>query len=192
MTGEFPVTSVDSVGDALTWLAKRLRLSLHKMCSYSGTNSSSLIGHATGTRRSTDLNLGPLLRLLSAVGYEMVAKPANDQAGLVLRRIGARDLMVVGADGGPLQITMAGLDDLPALLNTLATARDMTISGLVRSAGLTSLGLVGIAHGTSDNADVRIRNLLTVIEAAGCVLFIRPVHDNRRAARLALATARRG
>lgn len=192
MSNEFLIGSIPDVGKMLTWLAKRLRLSLNKLTELGGGTSSSLIGLATGTRKPGDLNLGPVLRVLQAVEYELAVRPKKGEKGVLLRRPGAQDLMILGLDGGQLELALDSLDEVPGLLNTLAMANDASVSGLSRRAGLPSLGLVGVANGTSDNKDVRLRNLFSYIDAAGFQVSVRPVHATRRAARMALAAAYRG
>lgn len=191
MNSHFKVSEVESIGGMLSWMAKRLRLSINALIKLGGSHNSSLMGMATGSRVRGDLGLVPILRVLSAVNYELVAIPKGGQPGLLLRRDGAEDLMVVGLGGNRIELTMQTFKDVPVLLNTLASATNMTVTGLVRASNVNSLGLVGLANGTSDHKDVRLRNLLAVIDAAGFEVCCRPVHATRREARTALAAAYR-
>jgi hypothetical protein len=191
VTNQFQIKDVPDVGPMLFWMAKKLRLSLSALTSSGGTASSSLNSFATGSKTQTDLNLRPLLRILKAVNYELVASPKGKAQGLLLRRDGAEDLLVVGSDGGRLEIVLDVMEGLPAFLNTMAAATGQTVTAMVRAANCNSLTLVGIATGRGTHSDVRIRALLKTIDIAGFDMHCRPVHATRRAARAALADARR-
>jgi len=184
--GEFPLSSVEDAAQMLHWLAKRRKLSLTALVGAAGTKHGGLVTFATGSRRSDNLNLAPLIRVVTAVGYEFAASPAKG-AGIVMTREGAEPLMVVGADGGRIDISVVSMADAAKLMHTMAAANDLTLTGLVTRAGINSTSLVGFARGNSPNQDIRINNLLQMIDAAGFRFVVRPVHKTMREARMALA-----
>lgn len=110
----------------------------------------------------------------------------------MIRPEGGIEMLVCGADGGRLDVSVGGLDDVPLLLNTMAAANGMTMTGLNKAAKLGGGSLIGVARGTTPNANVRLSGLVQIAHAARFELLIRPVHATRREARTALAAARRG
>lgn len=170
----------------LQWLAKRKKLSLTALIGASGTKHGGLVSFATGTRPTNDLNFSPLMRVITSVGYEFAAMPKKG-AGIVITREGAEPLMVMGVDGGRIDIAMGKMSDVAVLLNTMAAANDMTVTGLVVRTGINSTSLVGFAKGTGPNADIRVNNVLRLVDVAGFRVVVRPEHRTMREARMALA-----
>lgn len=184
--GEYPLTTAEDAAGMLQWLAKRKKLSLNALVGASGTKHAGLVSFATGSRPAGDLNLNPLLRVVSSVGYEFAAMPKQG-TGIVIAREGAEPLMVVGIDGGRIDIAMGKMSDVARLLNTMAAANDLTVTGLVVRTGINSTSLVSFAKGSGPNADIRVNNLLRLVAAAGFRFVTRPVHKTLREARMALA-----
>lgn len=180
------MVKVEDAAGMLQWLAKRKKLSLNALVSASGTKHTGLVSYATGSRPAGDLNLSPLLRVVTAMGYEFAAVP-KEGAGIVITREGAEPLRVVAIDGGRIDITVAKMSDVAVLLNTMAAANDATITGLVVRTGINSTSLVGFAKGTGPNADIRLNNLLRICDVAGFRVVVRPEHKTMREARMALA-----
>lgn len=191
MKSEYPIEDLNDIGDMLAWLAKRLKISIYALSSLSGSVNSSLQGFASGSKRSGDLNAGPLFRVLTEAGYELVSSPLEDK-GIVLSRPGADDLMVVGLDGGRIEITWDSVADIGKLLNTMAMARGVTVTGLIKESGINSTSLVSLAMGNSTNKDVRLNGVLRVVKIAGFATRCRPVHATRAEARRAFAGLYRG
>lgn len=184
--GEYPLGTVEDAAAMLQWLAKRKKLSLTALVGASGTKHGGLVSFATGTRPAGDLNLSPLLRVVASVGYEVVARPKKG-IGIVINREGAEPLMVVGIDGGRIDIPMATMSDVARLLNTMAAANDLTITGLVVRTGINSTSLVSFAKGTGPNTDIRVNNLLRLVDVAGFRIVVRAEHKTMREARMILA-----
>ncbi len=183
---ELPIRDLDDVGAALRTMAKSLNLSPTAML---GDNGSTLIGMATGNRTNNDAAVGPLLRALARAGWELVAKPAEGD-GLIVSREGTLPLKVMGADGGPLEITVGSIPDVVQLLLTMALANDKTISRMVKDAGSQSTALVAFATGSAGHRDLRLLNLLNVVKGAQFALYARPQFRNRREARLRAEVSR--
>lgn len=193
MTGpstEIRIQSLADVSAALKAIAKRLNLSITALVATGGVETGTLIGIGTGTGKTKDMSIGPLLRVLNKVNWEMAGR-TQDPRGIVIHPEGGIEMLICGADGGRLDISVGSLDDLPPLLNTMAAANGLTMTGLNKVAKLGGGSLVGIARGTSPNADIRLSGLVQITYAAKFELLIRPVHATRRDARTALAAARR-
>lgn len=190
MTNEVVIGGIPDVTAALQLIAKRTRLSMTALINTGGVENGSLTSIGTGSVRAKDMALGPLFRVLRAVNWELAGR-SKDPRGVIIKPEGGTELLVCGADGGRPDISVAGLQDLPILLNTVAAANGMTVTGVNRIAQLTGGSLVGIARRTSPNNDVRINGLIRFVEAAQFELLIRPVHETMRQARMAFATARR-
>lgn len=184
--GEYRVVTIVDAGGMLTWLAKRKKLSVTALVGAGGAKHSGLVSFATGSRPAGDLNLSPLMRVVTSVGYEFAGMP-KEGTGIVITREGAEPLLVVGIDGGRIDISMTEMSDVARLMNTMAAANDLTLTGLVARTGISSTSLVGFARGTGPNQDIRINNLLRLVEVAGFRLVVRPVHRTMREARMALA-----
>lgn len=189
MSNEFPIRAMDDLGEMLLWMAKRLKISITALSGAGGVHNSSLSGFATGSKRSGDLNAAPLLRVLEVSSYELVTRPKKGDRGVMIKRENSHPLLVVGLDGGPIEITWNRPEEIPLLLNTLAMARDLTVTGLVKQSGINSTSLVSLAMGNSANKDVRMRGLLRVIDTADFTTICRPIHATRREARMAMAAA---
>lgn len=184
--GEYPLSSTEDARGMLQWLAKRRKLSLNALITASGTRHTGLVSFATGSRPTGDLSLGPLLRVVTSVGYEFAAVP-KEGTGIVITREGAEPLLVVGADGGRIDVSIAKLSDVSVLLNTMAAANDATITGLVVRTGINSTSLVSFAKKSGPNTDIRVNNLLRLAAVAGFRILVRPEHKTMRQARMALA-----
>jgi hypothetical protein len=188
---EFPLAKVADIGDMLQWMARRMKVSLSALVDAGGTRNGSLISFSTGSKRSNDLNVGPVLRVLKAVGYELVLRPKGGRDGVVLQAPGALPLYVVGGDTGPLEIQISELGDFAVAINTMATAKGVAVTGLMKLAGIYSTSLVSLASGRSPDKDIRFANLFKLIDGGGFEMIGRPVHATARAARMALTFAGR-
>jgi hypothetical protein len=183
------ITGVEDVGAAMRAIAKKMNISVSALVDAGGTQNGSLISIATGRNPNRDMAIGPLLRVLKAVGYELVGRTI-DEHGLVVKQEGAAEIRVTGADGGRLEVAMDTLADVPILLNTMAFANGLSMTGLVKLAGISSSSLVSMAKQSGPAGDLRLNNVLAVAATARFELIIRPVHRSAREARVALASAR--
>lgn len=183
-----PIAGMADVTHALQVIAKRLRLSITALVDTGGVTNSSLIGIGTGSSHTKDMSVGPLLRVLSAVNYELVVR-ARDARGVLIKPEGSLELRVLGPDGGPIEIAADSVKDFPLMLNTMAAANGLTISGLVKASGLGGGSLVAVARRTAgwDEPDVRLNSLVKVVHQAQFELLIRPLHRSMREARIARA-----
>jgi hypothetical protein len=188
---EVQIRGLADVGTALQLMAKRLRMSVTALVATGGTENGTLVGIGTGATKAKDMAVGPLFRVLQAVNWEMAGR-TQDPHGIVIRPEGALEMLVCGADGGRLDVSVGSLDELPRLLNTMAAANGLTITALNKAAKLGGGSLIGMAKGTTPQADIRLNGLVQMTYAAQFELLIRPVHATRRAARSALAATRRG
>lgn len=183
---EHPFTSLDDIGPMLNWLAKRRNLTLNGLVVHAGgATHSGLVSFATGARPVTDLLLGPLLKVVTAVGYEVGVRPRSG-AGIKLVREGAEPLLVMGADGGPIDLSITTLDDVRVVINTIAVAKGMAVSGLIKST-VNASSLVSFATGRNPRAEIQAKNVLALMEQAGFRASVRPVHPSAREARILLA-----
>jgi hypothetical protein len=183
---ELLIADLDDLGVALRAMAKSLGLSVTAML---GDNGSTLIGMATGNRSNQDAAVGPVLRGFNRASWELVARPKSGD-GIIVSREGTLPLKMVGADGGPIEITINELADVTRMIKTMALANDKTISGLVKAAGVNSTAIVSFATGSGGHKDVRLLNLLRITEFAEFALFARPQFRNRREARLRAEVSR--
>jgi hypothetical protein len=190
MSLELPISDMADVTVALQTIARRLRLSVTALIEAGGVSNGSLGSIATGRSRQKDLALLPLLRVLHPAGYELVGRVADPNGLLVTVERGAQ-FLVLGPDGGRLEVVVADLEGVGVLFNTMAAANHLSVTGLVKMTGVNSTSLVGVAKGTGDNGDVRLINMIRLVEMARFELLIRPVHQTRREARIALTSARR-
>lgn len=184
---EYRVEQVADLQPVLREMARRLKMSLTALVNGRGGSNGVLIGLGTGNKVPGGMALGPALRVFRAAGWKMVVKPADGQAWATVARPGALPLRVTAADGGPLEIEIRELSDLPVMFNTLALATDRTISGLCRHAGLNATALVGFATGSSEHKDVRLTSVTRLVAGAGFALFAEPEHATKRDARRAEA-----
>lgn len=180
------MANLNDVGAVLRTAAKSLGLSPTGLL---GDNGSTLISMATGNHTNQDTAVGPLLRVLARAGWEMVAKPISGD-GIVVSREGALPVKVVAADGGPLEVVVGDISELPCMILTIALANDRTVSRLVKDAGASSSALVSFATGSSGYRDVRLLNLIKVVEHARFALYARPRFRSKRDARLRLEVGR--
>lgn len=187
---EVLIGGMEDVTTALQTMAKKTRLSMTALVSAGGVENGSLVSIGTGKGRTKDLSLGPLFRVMQAINWELVGR-TQDPRGIVITPEGGVDLLITAGDGGRLEVPMFGLQDVPLLLNTMAAANGLTISGLNNAAGLGGGSLVGVARGTAPNQDIRLNGLVKITAAAKFELLVRPVHATLREARMALAAARR-
>jgi hypothetical protein len=191
MTRALSIGGMADVTHALQVMAKRLGLSITALVDTGGVTNGSLIGIGTGTATNKDMSIGPLLRVLNAVDYELVGR-ARSTTGLVVEPVGGLPMRVFGPDGGRLEAGVDSLKDLPLLLNTMAAANWLTITALVKASGLRGGSLVAIARGTAGpEPDARLSGLVMVAQQAQFELLIRPIHRSMREARIALAPGRR-
>ncbi len=192
MSAEWRIERMADVGVALQGMARRIGISMTALVEAGGVINGTLVAIGTGTSRNKDMSVGPLLRVLAATSYELVAR-SIDPDGLRIKPEGSVELLVRAADGGRIEVTVDNLDDVRLLLNTMAAANWMSVSGMVRQAGSTGTSLVGLARGTNldSKGDLRLSNLLRVTAVARFELVVRPTHASRREARIALAAARR-
>jgi hypothetical protein len=189
-SNEILIGGISDVTSALRVIAQQLKMSMTGLVNAGGTENGSLVGIGTGTAKISDMNIGPLLRVLQVVDWEMAGR-TRDPQGLMLHSKGAIDLMVTGMDGGRIEVPVGRLEDVPLLLNTVAVANHMTVTGVNKAAGIGGGSLIGIARGTSDQIDLRLGNLVAYVQAGQFELLVRPVHANRRAARVAFAAGHR-
>lgn len=183
---DMPITDLLTLGAVLRKMASKLGLSPTALI---GDNGSSLISLATGSKGSGDYACGPVLRVFARSGWEMVARPISGD-GIVVRREGTLPLKIVGADGGPIEIVATDVSDLPRMIQTMALANARTVSRLVKDAGTNSTGLVSFAVGTSTQKDIRLSNLLRLVDSAQFGLYARQCFRTRRQARLRAEVSR--
>jgi hypothetical protein len=190
---EYPIAKVEDVAGMLMWLVRRLRApSLTAVVGAGGTSNSSLISFATGAKRTDDLNVVPVLRVLKAAGYTFEARPVKGALGVVLQAPGSDPMMVVGPDGGQLAFAFDDLPSTARVINSMAAANHMTPTGMQRrSSNSTGTSLVSLASGRSPDKDIRLKNLLRYVASAGFEIHVRPAHRSARAARMAFADANR-
>lgn len=189
---EVVVAGIPDVTKALQLMAKQLRLSITALTTTAtGGDNGTLTSIGTGQVRTKDMAVGPLLRVLQRVDWELAGR-VKDSRGILIHPEGSVDLLVTAADGGRIEVSVVTLEDMPRLLNTMAAANGVTITALNKMAKLGGGSLIGIAKGTATGADLRLSGLAKMAEAAAFELVVRPQHDTRRAARAALASARRG
>lgn len=191
MSVEVIIAGMADVTTALQTMAKRTKLSMTALVNAGGTENGSLVSIGTGRSRTADMSLGPLFRVTQAINWELVGR-TKDPRGIRMVPEGGVELLITGGDGGHLEVAMNGLPDIPRLLNTMAAANGLTITGLNKVAKLGGGSLVGVAKGTAPNQDIRLSGLVKIADAAHFELLVRPVHQTLRAARMAMATARRG
>lgn len=191
MSQELLITDLASVARLLRLVAKKRGISISALVDAGGVTNGSLTSIATGNTRQKDMTIGPLLRVLRPVGYETVGRTI-DPRGILLKAEGAAEMLVLGPDGGRLEVLVEDMDDVSVLLNTMAAANGRTMTGLARLTGVTSTSLVQIARKTGPNTDLRLGNLTRLMKVAGFELIARPQHRTRREARLALIAAARG
>lgn len=192
MSLEIIVNGLPDITTVLQTMSRRKKLSITAMVDAGGVPNGSLTSIGTGKSKASDMAIGPLLRVLGTYGYELVAR-SSDPDGVLIKPEGAVEMRVTGVDGGRLEVAIDSLVEAPIMLNTLAGAKQMTISGLSKAAGLGGGSLIAVARGTAgDSPDLRLGGLLKLVKYAGFELLVRPVHATRREARAALAAARRG
>jgi hypothetical protein len=189
-TKEIIVRGVPDVTTAIRAMAKAKRMSITALVETGGVANGSLTSIGTGSTTKTDMALGPLLRVLRAVGWEMVGRSV-DPTGVMIQVDRGLPIRVVGADGGRLLVPIVTMDDVPILLNTMAAANGLTMSGLVTLTGMNSTSLVGMARGTGANKDLRLTNLVRLVGKARFELVVRPQHQSMRDARIAVIGAAR-
>lgn len=177
---DLKITDLPSLGAALRAMAKSLGLSPTALL---GDNGSTLIGVATGTATKGDLSLGPIMRVFARAGWELVFRPAKGD-GIVVSREGTGALKVVGADGGPIEISVGSMEELARAIRTMALANDKAVSRMIKDAGTNSTALVSFATGSAGHKDLRLLNLLRTTTSAQFALYARPRFRNRREARL--------
>lgn len=182
---EHQISDIASLGPVLRDVAKKANLSITALVG----NNGSLIGVATGTRAPQDASIGPLLRILNRVDWEVLLRPLSGH-GTIVYRPGSLPLMIVGADGGPLEIPVGTLNDLSQGIATMAAATDQTVSRMVKAAGTNSTSLITFATGTARGKDVRLLPLLRVMDRAEFGMYVRPKYRTRRDARLRLEAGR--
>lgn len=176
---EILISDMASLGAALREVAKKTGLSPSALVG----NNGSLVSVATGARAPQDVAIGPILRVLSRASWELVLRPTSGH-GLAVTREGALPLMIVGANGEPIEVPIGKMADLPQALMTMAAANDKTVSRMIKDAGSNSTSLVGVATGNGTSKDVR---LLPFLRVAGCAefrMYARPTHRTKRDARL--------
>lgn len=188
MSIEIKVSGMQDITTALQAIAKRLRISVSALVEAGGVTNGSLTSVGTGRSHNKDMAINPLLRVLGPAGFELVGR-GRDPHGLIVKVDGGIDILVRGADGGRLEVIIETMADIPVLLNTMAAANNLTMTGLVRLTGANSTSLVGIAKGTG-GSDLRLLNLVRLAEKAQFELVIRARHATRREARLALTSQR--
>lgn len=189
-SNEVIISQLADVTKALRLMSGKLKMSITALVVAGGANSS-LTGVGTGTTTAKDLTVGPLLRVLKAVDWELAGR-TKDPRGILFQPPGSEQLLVTGADGGRLDISMVTLEDVPLLLNTMAGANGMTVTALNNKAKIGGGSLIGIAKGTTPHADLRLSGLVAMAEAATFELVIRPQFAGRREARAALSASRHG
>lgn len=186
---EVRIAEMADVGTAMRLMAGRLKLSLTKMVEAGGVQNGSLIGIGTGSRKTKDMSLVPLLRLLRAVNWEMAGR-VRDPRGIVIYPEGAVELLITAPDGARIEVPIGALSDVAVLLNTMAAANALTVTGLNKKAKLGGASLVALAKNSGPYDDIRLRGLLQIVEAAQFELLIRPRHATRREARHATLPTR--
>lgn len=183
---EIRITGMADVGTALRAMARRLGISISALVDAGGTFNGSLIAVGTGNSRHKDTSIRPILRVLKPAGWELVGRVA-DPDGLLIKVDRGVPILVRGADGGRLEVSIETMGDVSTLLNTMAAANGITMTSLVARSGSSSSSLVSVATGRTVQADLRLSNLVRITETAQFELVIRPIHATLREARIALA-----
>lgn len=190
MSVEVVIGGMADVTTAIQVMAKRTKLSITGLIETGGVVNGSLTSIGTGNSRSKDMSIGPLFRVLQAINWEMAGR-TKDPQGLLVTPEGGVQMRVTGPDGGRLEVAMNGLLDIPLLLNTMAAANGLTVTGLNKLAKLGGGTLIGVAKGTAPNQDVRLSGLVQITEASRFELLVRPIHQTLREARMVMAANRR-
>src|SRR4051812_43923883 len=118
MSDEVRIQGMPDVSTALQLIAKRLKMSVTMLVNAGGVDNGSLTSIGTGQIRTKDMSVGPLLRVLRAVSWEMAGRSKSPQ-GIILRPEGGIDMLICGADGGRLDIPINSVEDIRPLLITM-------------------------------------------------------------------------
>lgn len=181
---QYPLNNLEDLGILIKEMARSSRISVTALVGSTGKTTSSLVALANGHVPNQDANVAPVLRVLAAAEWELVARPCNGD-GLTLHREDSLPLYVLGADGAPLEIPARTLQDVAQMICTMALARDRTVSGLVAESGINSGSLITLAKSGGASKDIRFSGLWRLTQFAGFSLYGRPQHRSAREARLA-------